>query len=338
MVTTILDNMYVAGLDKYQIGDNIAVQTKDLWPIYQVVDTIPANYTVLTAAKEGKLKLLQKIDPLLYNTVSAVNPTPDNGAEIPGARWFNYVTSETFVLQNKTINGKYLWIGDHGTIISDVTYTIVDIFNDKSGVALYPLNSDGTDLSGRYNGQIIGNLQITSGLIGNCALSTGLRRGQVRINNLPFNRATEVVTVSMYAKWTGERRHCMLFGWDHYDLDVYNGWLGFNTAQGDLYGFNFSNYLNEWVHITAVFRKGQPGEIFLNGEQQTLIQKYGYFSKYNSVFTDTASIFGWNESGGWSYCDFGYIDTVRMINRGVTADEALQLYKEKNQVTTGSVS
>jgi len=326
MVKRIFDNYYEIIPSDYIEGDLIAVQSKPKWKIYRLKAGAP-GLVIETALSKQLLEFLSEIDPLFYNIVSDKNPTINNDYDIPGITWYNYETGETFKLSTKRMNNYPVWVGDQGTIVSYSTISKVDIFDDGNCIALYPLDKDGTDLSGNYNGKIIGNVYFRPGLINNAAYSSWW--GQIQIDDLPFSaRETEEATISAYIKWNGID-NVMPFGFDGYDIYVCaGGWLGFNTANGDLYGFPFRKYRNKWVHILARFTKNSYGRIWINGKEQELKQRCGRIN--HPSITSKFAIFGWRRGGG--YQNFGAVNQLRIFKKLPSEDQIKFLATEKDRL------
>ena len=102
-------------------------------------------------------------------------------------------------------------------------------------------------------------------------------------------------TVSFWMNWDGYEG-VMPFGWTTYDLWISGGCFGFNTEQGDIYGFSNSGLKDNWTHVVAVFYNGTPdntnNEIWINGTKKTLSKCLTYNSVSKSV-TLNAVISGW---------------------------------------------
>ena len=258
------------------------------------------------------IKIYQKVSA---NYISEKNPPLDFNPSELGFKYLNIKTGETFVCLDNNLD-KNVWSGDKGTIIMPIPpKSKVDALGNGTGIALYPLEGNASDLSGKHNGNIEGQINWGVGVDGKCAIGTWT--GQIQIDNLPFNNDTESATVAFWAYWYGGN-YQMPCGFKTYSLYILGNYLGFNTANGDVYGFNFKPYKHKWVHIIATFKKGAVGKIWLNGEPQTLTQKYGRFNKNNAKLDKQFAMFGWRSSK--NYRHFGKLDNFRIIKGEVTDD------------------
>jgi len=269
----------------------------------------------------GKLKVVDKITKNIANIISLENPTVNFNPAFKGFKWYNIQTSEMFECV-KNDNNDNIWVGNKGTTIMNVPpFEKVDVFGDGSGIALFKFNRNVLDVSGKYRGTIVGGIRYVEGKENLAVYSDW---GQIQIKNLPFNVNTEELNISMWFKWNG-RDYTMPFGFKECDIYICrNGKLGFNTANSDNFGFNFLKYKNQWVHLSVNFRKGEYGDIYLNGEKQNLAQNCGTINRYSMVFNDTLYLFGWGRNAG--YRQSGTIDDVRIFTRNLNDDEVKILY------------
>jgi len=178
------------------------------------------------------------------------------------------------------------------------------------------------DTGGVYNGTPT-DITYTAGKFGQAIQSS--TSSQVVISNLPFDKNTEVVTISAWIKWNGNNR-VMPFGWNKYNIFFYDGDFGFNTYGNDVYGIPSSGFANTWKHLVVEFRKGAYGKIWVDGVPHTLSLKKGSFIESNAVVESEFCVFGYKDNTGFR--DFGMIDQVSIINRALTDAEVKKLYNE----------
>lgn len=237
-----------------------------------------------------------------------------------GTVWSNKSTGEIFTCIDAT-SDKNIWISaDKGKIIRPIPPADkFDFFGDKSAVAFLPLNGDTKDNGGLYHGVAT---NVTWKPLFDQTIPYSGNSGQILINNLPFDNTTETVTVASWAYWDGANA-CMLYGWNNFDLYCYQGNLGFNTFNGDLYGIDFKAYKKQWVYLVVVFKKGTPGKIFINGVQQTVSQLLSAFIASHSVLVNKLAIFGCLNTSG--YRAFGAAARVKIFNRELTPIEVAEL-------------
>ncbi len=135
-------------------------------------------------------------------------------------------------------------------------------------------------------------------------------------------------TVSFWMYWDGTNS-VMPFGWDNYDLYLYNGHFGFHTYGGGIYGMSSTDLKNGWHHVVAVFTTQDVyhNQLFIDGEEQVLVKKQN--TLYNNSYTDPTSsmlLGGWTSNSSQRFQ--GYLDEFRLYQGGVTPAEARRLYRE----------
>ncbi len=120
-------------------------------------------------------------------------------------------------------------------------------------------------------------------------------------------------TVEFWMFWDGTYGD-FPFGFDTYDLWLYNGHFGFNTFNTDLYGINSNGLSNKWVHVAAIFNNGDVtgNKLYINGIEQILSQKDGTPTNNNAYVTTSATI-GGHITDTWNYFK-GEIDEFRIWN------------------------
>jgi hypothetical protein len=320
---------------------NITQEAGDCWGIF--LDALKLNFSNFAMYQNNKLYFLPEDnqeeiqewinnfkcsegEDTVYNGVSnidittvvrTVDPTIYENLD-KDIIWINKRTGEIFTCIDDSIDAN-IWKGTTvGKIIRPVPpANKVDFFEDHSSLFFLQMNGDAKDMGGLYHGNETG-IKWKTGLDGECAYSG---RGQIRVNNLPIEN-TDAITISAWVKWTG-RSGTMPFGFKQYDLYCYSGNLGFNTAGGDLLGFSFKEYRNKWIYLTVVFKRGEPGDIYINGEKQELTQILRKFSSVKATWENYICIYGW----GWDrgYRAFGYTERVRAFSKALTEKEVQEL-------------
>jgi hypothetical protein len=262
--------------------------------------------------------VIRTVDPTIYENLQK------------DILWVNKTSGEIFTCIDNSTDAN-IWRGTaSGKIIRPVPPADkFDFFGDNSSVAFYQLNGNALDVGGKYPGKVTG-IKWTEGLEGQCALEN--KSGQIRIDGLPFDNDTEAVTVSAWVNWN-KTNSTMPFGFNMYDLYCYNGALGFNTANGDVTGIKFTPYKKKWVYLTAVFRKGEVGEMYLNGELQIYEVHQRNFNASTAVIGSRFNIFGWGRSAG--YQAFGKVERLRLFNRALTENDGQELaFSETEYIKT----
>ena len=126
----------------------------------------------------------------------------------------------------------------------------------------------------------------------------------------------------------------MPFGFNRYDVYVFSGAIGYNTATAnDMYGLTSTQVanlglLNQWKHYVFEMRSDVPytnNKIYINGEIQTLSQISGTEGSSNRNFNN-----GLGKISGWLNDD-NYIQSMdlsqfKIYNRALTVQEIRQNY------------
>lgn len=103
---------------------------------------------------------------------------------------------------------------------------------------------------------------------------------------------TTTATVEMWVNLGAAYSGRMFFGWNTYDVYCGNGHLGYNTANGDVYGISSTQVgnlglVNNWKHYVFEMRSDVSyvnNKIYINGVQQVLSQQAGSEGSANRNF------------------------------------------------------
>lgn len=133
----------------------------------------------------------------------------------------------------------------------------------------------------------------------------------------------------------------VLFGFDTYALMYYNGYIGFNTSNKDLYGAKYNLKKDQWYHIVATFQNGSvdKNSIMIDGEDLHLRQVFGDFVSVNAKVSNNAYLggFGTTDKIGFK----GYVDQFYMFDHSISTLSAKKLYtytmEHKKERATESV-
>ena len=140
-------------------------------------------------------------------------------------------------------------------------------------------------------------------------------------------------TVEMWCKIGTGYSGKMFMGWAYYDVWTNNGSIGYNTANGDVYGIsqatvNSLGIVNDWAHYIFEFRSDVPytnNKIYINGVLQTLSQQYSSENSGARNFNGGLGRIGvWRSGGGYEMpmsCG-----VFRVYNRALTQAEITQNY------------
>lgn len=137
---------------------------------------------------------------------------------------------------------------------------------------------------------------------------------------------TEAVTVAFWFKPKDTKR-AKLFSFDSYSLMLFDNYIGFNTANKDLYGAKHKFKDDRWHHISATFHNGavERNSIVLDGKILHLEQVSGRFVSDNAHLSQNAYI-GNSQSDSKMYYK-GYIDQFYMFDYALNTMSANKLYK-----------
>lgn len=166
-----------------------------------------------------------------------------------------------------------------------------------------------------------------------CKAGSFTRSGYFTASGLDLSTAAGAKsTVAFWMYWDGSYPAdgwAMPFRWDgqFYDLAFKsNGRFGFNTGQGDVYGFSSAGLANGWHHVVAVFTSGGVGgnKLYLDGQLRTLQSDGGHASR----LTSTGAIIG--AGGNWSngYKFRGLIDSLRIYRNELDQANVTALYQQ----------
>ena len=124
----------------------------------------------------------------------------------------------------------------------------------------------------------------------------------------------------------------MFFGWSAYDVWCGSGHLGYNTANGDIYGISSSTVsslglVNNWKHYIFEMRSDVAytnNKIYINGASQTLSQQLSGEAPGNRNFNSgNGRIADWRLTGYYMPMDCA---VFKVYNRALSAAEVRQNY------------
>lgn len=101
--------------------------------------------------------------------------------------------------------------------------------------------------------------------------------------NFNVNNLTSTTTVEMWCKIKSGFSERMMFGWNLYDVWCPGSRIGYNTANGDLYGISSATVsslgiVNNWAHYVFEMRSDVSytnNRIYINAVSQSLSQQLG---------------------------------------------------------------
>lgn len=213
-------------------------------------------------------------------------------------------------------------IGYGNDIVKDGLVLHLDAANPQS----YDGNSNiWRDLSGNNN-----SVTLSNGVVYNNGALTF--DGVDDYANFYAPNLKNVVTVEMWAKFKSFGG-VMPFGWNVYDVFCWNGAMGYNTANSDVYGItsatvNSLGLLNNWKHYVFEMRSDVAytnNKIYINGVSQTLTQVNSTESGSARTFNNgNGKISGWKASA--NYLMPMDVFSFRVYNKSLLQQEILQNY------------
>ena len=204
-----------------------------------------------------------------------------------------------------------------------------------NGTTVYDLsgcNNNGT-ISG-YNANTILDLGTNKAIKISNQTATGLVGTKINFN---ANELTaNVITVEMWA-YVQAFDGGMFFGFENHDVWTWNGTLGFNTAQGDVYGISSTKVaelllVENWHHYMFVMHKNDYtlNKIYINGVSQILSQQNSIQAKELANFNNgVGRIGGWNADSNYNIPML--LNQFKIYNREITVKEAQRVFESKGE-------
>lgn len=216
---------------------------------------------------------------------------------------------------------------------SSVSSSIVDIFKDGSGIALYKLDGNANDAGGTYNGTP-SNITYTTGKIGQAAVFNGSSSAILASPKLAESGA---YTISVWTKFNSTNQGFIrqgVTGDIAFDCGVNSSG---NPYLASYYGSDWVAKGNsvlssgQWYHIAYVFNYGGAFSIYVNGAMDTISYTYGSANFPNNSTTATIfSIGGASFAYNSAYFFSGALDSIRIYNRALSAAEVQAIYQAGN--------
>jgi len=269
------------------------------------------------------------LDSALGTDSSGVIDNGDGTFNLYGAQGLD--SDAAFTFRAKATDGTHVITSS--TTVSIIGPATLNILSDNSCVALYKLDSDGTDVSGNYDatGYITGSGgYYPVAKYGSASFSSSLSSA---ILDLPDVVTAYPFTVSAWVRplnldnGAGNVIVNTSIGGQRVTITMYD-WAGTNNFQPNImYGGTNHWYftgqtfaLNTWYHITwSVVGSNNSGHaVYVNGSALTANNGGG------SHGGTAGWALGGNAAGGEIYQ--GYIDNVRIFNKALNSSEAAILY------------
>lgn len=194
-------------------------------------------------------------------------------------------------------------------------------------IGWWPGNSNADEVMRGNNGTLRDGATFAPGRVSQAFVTNG---GYVDISAPGIRTAGGTqVTVDFWMYWNGDQS-VMPFGFGlgeglpAYDLYLSNGFFGFNSGAGDLWGIESSGLANRWVHVVAIFNNGavSGSRLFIDGAEQAMAQRMG--PEGTSQVSATARLGCWPLDLDYPFN--GRIDEVKIYNRALTPAEIAAVY------------
>ncbi|MBU1657629.1 cellulose biosynthesis cyclic di-GMP-binding regulatory protein BcsB [bacterium] len=166
-----------------------------------------------------------------------------------------------------------------------------------------------------------------------------LNKSKVALKDLKI-KDSDAVSVAFWFN-AKDVKQSILFGFDTYSLMMYDGYVGFNTSNKDLYAAKYNLNKDEWYHVVATFHNGNidKNSLMINGQSLNLKQVYGNSISDNAKLSGNGYIGSFGASNQFNF--HGYIDQFYMFDHSITTISANKLYKyslkHKNERATESL-
>ncbi len=147
------------------------------------------------------------------------------------------------------------------------------------------------------------------------------------LTNFSFDvNGTTTITIEMWVKWNASMNG-MFLGFNTYDVWTYNGGLGYNSGNSDLYGISATQATNlgllgNWRHYIFVMNSGSylNNKIYINGVSQTMTQIAASQLVSSVNFNSGLGTIGqWRAST--SFPNQMYVSKFKLYNRELTPAE-----------------
>jgi len=180
------------------------------------------------------------------------------------------------------------------------------------------------DETGNANGTITGS--VTAGEQGLLCRGGTFSGGAIDLDGLSVDTSAGAkTTVTFWMYWDGTNS-VMPFGWYRHDLWFVDGFFGFNTGAGDVYGISSVGLENGWHHVTAVFVNGSvhSERLFIDGVEQSLSQLRNSPNDSSAYVNSSARIGGWRINTGYRFRTM--LDELKIYSGELSKDDVQEIY------------
>ena len=159
--------------------------------------------------------------------------------------------------------------------------------------------------------------------------------GSIQVTGLPLDTTTNGVktTVTFWMNWDGTN-NVMPIGWDHHDIWIRDGSIGFNTWNSDIYGVSSAGLDGGWHHIAVEFTNGSVtnNRMYIDGVEQVLTQRRGSPNNTRAFVDSQMRVGGASNSTGYNF--HGLLDEFRVYEGTLTTDQVTTIMAERHDCIT----
>lgn len=195
------------------------------------------------------------------------------------------------------------------------------------------IDSSGNEHHARVNNNSVPETTTPAleGNFGTCGYASQ-NDGAIQVTGLPLDTRTDDVktTVTFWMNWDGTN-NTMPIGWDIHDIWIYNGAIGFNTGNSDVYGVSNAGLANGWHHIAVEFTNGSVtrNSMHIDGVKQTLTQRHSTPNKSRAVVDSELRVGGWSRNASYDF--HGLIDEVRVYQGVLPTSQVIEIMNERHE-------
>lgn len=154
--------------------------------------------------------------------------------------------------------------------------------------------------------------------------------GSIQVTGLPLNTTTTGVktTATFWMNWDGTD-NVMPMGWRFHDIWMFNGSIGFNSWNNDIYGVSSAGLANGWHHIAVEFTNGNinSNRMHIDGVEQSLSQRLGSPNNSNAFVNAELRVGGVGNSTAYDF--HGLIDEFRVYEGALSTTQIQDIMAER---------
>ena len=211
------------------------------------------------------------------------------------------------------------------------TYINPVLYLDAGQTASYSgTGTTWTDISGKGNNSTLYNITYQS-TVGGGSMYFSNTVDRYATFTAPIS-SVATITVEMWVKTTS-LNDSFYFGFNFYDVWTSGGALGFNTANGDLYGIPASQVstlgvVGNWKHLVFVMNTNSylSNKIYVNGVSQSLSQIAAFQTGAYANFNSGSGLMGaWYANSAFRSMNMN-LATFKVYDKEISASDILSKY------------